>query len=39
MNSDFRILFADDEETFLYSTSELLRRARRRSAVPSCRPL
>lgn len=27
MNAEFRILFADDEETFLYSTCELLRRA------------
>ena len=27
MFPDFRVLFADDEETFLYSTSELLRRA------------
>lgn len=27
MFTDFRVLFADDEETFLYSTSELLRRA------------
>lgn len=27
MDEGFRILFADDEETFLYSTCELLRRA------------
>jgi len=27
MVDSFRVLFADDEETFLYSTSELLRRA------------
>ncbi len=26
MNDDFRILFVDDEETFLYSTADLLRR-------------